>query len=209
MRTDFIDETGVDGKLRVFSLYADFAASGRAKQIAGAITRRAGPQWQCSSEMWKPEALTASEPIRRMISDDAVNSDVLIVAISSLEQRPVELIGWLDSLAALKPRHSALQLLVGLLGDEEDRPRELNWTVKQLMRCAQVTNRDFIWRWMESETMSDLGWLNENVERLLGRKLSLLEQMISQETAAGVGETSAIPFLSPNLNTRTLDLTGG
>jgi hypothetical protein len=183
MQTDIIEEPGADGKLHVFSLYSDFAASRPAIDVASSIIRLAGPRWQPSSEMWKPEVLTASEPVRKMVSDAAVNSDVLIIAISSLEQRPVNTICWLDSLTALQPEQSVPQLLIGLLGDEDSLSRELDWTLEQLIRCARKTNRDFIWHWMESNNQC---WLNGNVAKLLDRKRSLQEQMISQETAVGV-----------------------
>src|SRR5208282_6219451 len=99
MNTDtFVEqETVVNGKLRLFSLYVDFAASVHAKWAAGAITKLAGPRWQSSTEMWNLDALTASEPIRKMIAGDAADADVLVIAASSLDQREPKLIEWLAS----------------------------------------------------------------------------------------------------------------
>ena len=167
----FAKEVGaIDGKLRLLSLYADHPASVRARWAAGAIARLAGSRWQTSSEMWKIGSLTTSQPINEMISNDAANADVIVVAVSLLDQRAVELIEWLDSLAAREPGHSGPGLLIGLLGDEENKSQELDWTVKQLIRCAQQADRHFIWRWMETSAMQDSLWLADSVGELLARK---------------------------------------
>ena len=52
--------------------------------------------------MWNLDSLTASEPIRKMIIQDAADADVLIVAISSLDRRETELVRWLDGVVAVK-----------------------------------------------------------------------------------------------------------
>lgn len=136
--------------------------------------------------MWKLDALTASEPIRRMFTRDAAMADVLIVAISSLAQRPEEMMALLDAVAALKPDHAMPGLLIGLLGGEENLAQELDWTVKQLIAGAQKSNRDFIWHWMGPEAVNDAGWLDESVGMLLARKWSQREQMLLREGAAVV-----------------------
>jgi hypothetical protein len=78
-------------------------------------------------------------------------------------------------------------LLIGLLGGDDDDSQELNWTVKQLLRCAQQANRNFIWHWMVPEAMDDLGWLIENGETLLPRAQSHYEQIILQGAAIVTG----------------------
>ena len=186
MLTNTLNQSTGKEKLRVFSLNADIAACTRAKKVASAINRLAGPHWHCSSEVWKQEALTASVSIKEMITLEGASVEVLIIAVSSLEQRPINLIEWLDSLATLEPDQSAPRLLIGLLGDDENQALELDWTVKEMIRCAQKTNRDFIWHWMGEGAMDNLDWLNEDVELLLSRKRSLHEQMISWDTAAAV-----------------------
>jgi len=166
------EEAAADGKLHLLSLYGDIAASERARWAAGTIARLAGPDWKTTSEMWKIDSLTVSEPIKEMISRDAANADVIVIAVSSLEQRAVELFQWLDSLPAREPKRSVPGLLIGLLGDEEEQSRELDWTVKQLIRCAQQVDRHFIWHWMEPSAMDDADWLTESVGELLSRKLA-------------------------------------
>jgi hypothetical protein len=74
------------------------------------------------------------------------------------------LIKWLDSLTPLSPYRSGL--LIGLLGDEENKSEQLDWTAKQLIRCAQKTNRKFIWHWTGHNSMDDSDWLTKGVETL-------------------------------------------
>ena len=98
-------------KLRLLSLYLDFAASIRARWATSQIIKIAGQHWQSSLEMWKFDSLAVSEPIRKMVTKDAANADVIVIAVSSLKQRPSELIDWLDSLKELKPNRSVSALL--------------------------------------------------------------------------------------------------
>lgn len=181
MQTDYLDETVLNENLRVFALYADVEASERARKVARVITKLASQHWRASSQTWNLDSLITNQPIGKLIANDAATADVLVIAISSLEHRPLNLIHWLDSLPALKRGRSFNGLLIGLLGDEEDQSQELIWTVEQLMRCARKTNRDFTWHWMDREAMDDLGWLNENGEKMLARKRSWHEQIASQE----------------------------
>lgn len=180
-------ETVVNRKLRLFSLYVDFAASAHARWTARAITKLAGPRWQSSTEMWNLDSLAASEPIRKMITCDAEDSDVLIIAASSLDQREPKLIEWLDSLAAWKSNRPVSGLLVGLFGGEENRSRELEWTIQQFIYCARQMGRELRLQWMERDSMNDSGWLTEEVEALLARKQSACSQAFQQETAVGIG----------------------
>ena len=110
----------------------------------------------------------AGELMREMLASDGANADVLVVVIGSLEQRTPEMIEWLDSLMPLSPDRTGL--LIGLLGDEENKAQELDWTAKELIRCAQKTNRKFIWHWMGRDAMEDSDWLRDGVELLLARK---------------------------------------
>ena len=188
----FAKEVAVtNGKLHVLSLYGDLPASVRARWAAGAIARLAGPLWKTTSEMWKIDSLQVSAPIREMITNDAANADVIIVAASSLahsepayagtkhaclahsmataRRRPV-LIQWLESLKDCKGNRPATGLLIGLLGDEETTTMDLDGVVKPLLHCAQQTDRNFIWHLMENGAMSDSDWLADGVNELLSRK---------------------------------------
>jgi hypothetical protein len=158
------------GRLRLFSLYLDSAAAERARWATGQISRLAGEHWKSSTEMWNLNSLFASDPIRTMITQDAVAADVVVIAMTSLDRRPLEVIEWLDGLTAGKANRPGPGLFVALLGDEEQPAGELDWTVEQFLGCAERNNRDFIWRWMEREATADGGWLAGSVESLLSRK---------------------------------------
>jgi len=178
-------ETAVNGKLRLFSLYVDFAASTHAKWAVSAITKLAGPGWEFSAEMWNLDSLNASEPIRKMIASDAARADVLVVAASSLDQREPKLIVWLDSLA-LDPNRSVPGLLVGLFGDEENRSRELGWMAEQFIYCARQMGRGLVLHWMESDSTNDSGWLAEEMAEFLTRKRALGSGTFLPAKTAGV-----------------------
>jgi hypothetical protein len=179
-------EMATEGRLRLFSLYVDFAAAVRARWATSQISRLAGEHWKTSTEMWNLDSLATSNPIRKMITQDAADADVVVVAMSSLDRREPELIQWLDSLAAWKTNRPAAGLFIGLLGDEHQQAGELDWTLKQFLRCAQQTDRDFIWRWMENEAMADADWLVDSVDSLLVRKQPAREAAFLQETAIGI-----------------------
>ena len=156
--------------LRLFALYVDSVAAAHARWAIRQISQRAGEPWKISSEMWNLDSLIAGESIRKMTTRDAAEADVLIVAMSSLERREGELVQWLDGVAAGRANRPASGLLVGLLGDENGRAKELDWTVKQFLRCAREMDRDFIWCWMEVEVMNDSDWLADSIAALLARK---------------------------------------
>jgi len=176
-------EAGMDGRLRLFSLYVDFAAAVRARWATGQISQLAGEPWKVSSQMWNLDSLTTSGPIRKMITQDAAEADVLVVAMSSLDRRELELVQWLDALAAGKTNRPAAGLFIGLLGDESGLAGELDWTVKQFLRCSRQMDRDFIWHWMEPGVMDGNDWLTSSVEALLIRKQPGRDLAFLQETA--------------------------
>jgi hypothetical protein len=182
----FEKEVRADRKLRLFSLYLDFAAAGRARWATSRIAAQAGEPWKCSTEMWNLDSLAAASPLRKMIAQEAADADVLVIAISSLDRRTPELIEWLDSLAACKASRPVSGLFIGLLGDEDQIAGELDWMVKQFLRSAQQSDRDFIWRWMENDAMTDGDWLTESVEALLARKQPGRDVVFLPEAAYGL-----------------------
>jgi len=184
----FIEQdVAANGKLRLFSLYVDFAASAHARWAAGTITKLAGPRWKTSNEMWNLDSLSNSQQVRKIAIQEAVDADVLIVALSSLNQREPKLIEWLEAVVKGKTERPVSGLFIGLLGDDEHEAGELGWTVKQFMRCAQGMGRDFIWHWLGRGAVNDTACLNDSVEKYLSRKQSRFNMAWLQETAAGVG----------------------
>jgi hypothetical protein len=174
-------ELVVEGRIRLFSLYVDYAAALRARWVTSQITRLVGEHWKTPGEMWDLDLLTGSDPIQKMMSENATEADVLVVAMSSLDRREPGLIQWLNSLTARKSESPVPRLFIGLLGDEKHPAGELEWTVEQFLNCAQRMNRDFIWRWMEPEAMADGNWLADSVAALLNRKQHACDVTFWQE----------------------------
>jgi hypothetical protein len=182
------EETAPPAKLRLFSLYVDFAASARAKWVSGTITRLAGPNWRTCCEMWNLDSVKASQQIRKIMLQEAAGADVLVVALSSLDQRESKLIEWLNALAGEKAEPPVSRLFIGLLGDEDHEAGELGWTVKQFIGCAQRMGGDFIWHWMGQEALNDITWLADNVKKFLAHKQSLSNRAWLQGATARVGQ---------------------
>ncbi len=190
-----------NGKLRLLSLYGDLPASVRARWAAAMIARLAGPRWQTTSEMWKIDSLKVGAPIREMITNDAADADVIIVAASSLTQSEPALIQWINSWEACKNNHLFPGLIVGLLGDEETTKVDLNCVVKPLIHVAQLADRDFIWHLMENGAMNDSSWLADSVQDLLARKLwfEVFGKALQRLTTAG-GVNADAPSPAPGQN---------
>jgi hypothetical protein len=61
-----------EGRIRLFSLYVDYAAAERARWVTSQIARLVGGHWKTSTEIWNLDLLTtASEPMRKMIPQEA------------------------------------------------------------------------------------------------------------------------------------------
>jgi hypothetical protein len=163
-------QAAAQGNLRLFSLHLDFPAAVCARWAASQISRHAAGLWKTSAEMWKLDSLAASGPISKMAAEGAAAADVFIVALSSVARRETELVEWLDSLAAGRTERTTTGLFIGLLGGEEGPADEMDWILKQFLRTAQRTDRDFIWHWMEPCSMTDGGWLKKSADALLARK---------------------------------------
>jgi hypothetical protein len=198
--TLFEPELVADRRLHLFSLYVDFPAALRARWATSQISRLAEEQWKVSTEMWNLDSLTTSEPIRKMITRDVADADVLVITMSSLDWRELELVQWLDSLAAGKANRPGPRMFIGLLGDGRGQAVELDWTVKEFLRCARQMGRDFIWHWMDRDAMVDDDWLTDSVEELLTSKQPGRDVIFLQETAlinilslpSGCGNTAMV-----------------
>lgn len=130
--------------------------------------------------MWKLDSLMANGAMGRMLAMDAAAADVLIVVVGSLAQRKPELMDWLASLPLVPLQHG---LLIGLLGDEEDKGQELDWTAKQLIERARQSNRKFVWHWMGHHDADASDWLAEGVETLLALKQPIREPIMMRDSA--------------------------
>ena len=182
LRSNSYSEPATGGKLHLFSIYTEFGTCSRVKWIANAIGRLAGHRWQCTSEMWKLDSLMSNGAMGKMLADDAAAADVLIVVVGSLARRQPELMNWLAALPPLTPDRYGM--LIGLLGDDDDKGQELDWTAKQLIHRAQESNRKFIWHWMGHHDADPSDWLAESIETLLTRKRSVLQPILVREPVA-------------------------
>ncbi len=143
-------EITMSAQLHLFSIYTELGAYRRIRWAVNTIAKLAGQHWQCSSEMWKLDASNASESMRHMLASDGAKADVLIVVMRSLERRTpeiIETVEWLDSLTPLNPDRAGL--LIGLLGDEDSKTEELEWTIQEWapLRAKRPT-----------ENLSGIGW---------------------------------------------------
>lgn len=118
--------------------------------------------------------------MEKMLATDAAAADVLIVVVGSLTQRRPELMDWLASLPLLAPHRFGL--LIGLLGDEDDKAQELDWTAKQLIERARQSQRKFIWHWTGHHEADPTDWLAESIEALLAGKQRVLQPTIVRES---------------------------
>jgi hypothetical protein len=157
-------------KLNLFSLYTDFPASVSSRWAGTRIGLIAGQSWHLWTDIWKLDTLLASDSMKKMATDTAARADILIIAIGSLEQRDLNPIQWLDTVAAAKANPDTPKLVIGLLGTEDAKAPELDWNVKQLMRCSREIGGHFIWHWMGKDAMLDADFLAESVNQLLAAK---------------------------------------
>jgi hypothetical protein len=185
-------ETDTNAKLRLFSLYVDFAASVPARWASGVIANLVGSTWKTHCEMWNLDTFKSSQQLRELMLQDAAEADVLVIALSSLDQRQTELIDWLEALASKKGGHLGAGMFIGLLGDEANEAGELRWTVKRFIGCAQKMGRDFIWQWMGQGAINDATWLTDNIEKFMSRKQLLSNKDLLQETTGDLSQPDAV-----------------
>ena len=185
-------EPGASVKLRLFSLYVDFAASVPARWASGVITNLVGPMWKTHCEMWNLNTFKESQQLRELMLQDAAEADVLVIALTSLDQRQTELIEWLEAVANKKAGHLGAGIFIGLLGDEAHEAGELRWTVKRFIGCAQRMGRDFIWQWMGQGAINDATWLTDNIEKFVSRKQFLSNRDLLQEAPGGSGQSGPV-----------------
>ena len=158
------------GRLRLFTLYADYPAGIRARRLAARVKQLTASEWDVVAEMWKLDSVAPVGPIREMIAQEAGESDVLLIAVSSVSETEPALVDWLSSLVNWKANRLVPGLLVGLLGDDEVTIEENNGTLDQLAAFAQKTQMNFAWQTAGPAAIQDFDWLAADLEKLLERK---------------------------------------
>lgn len=157
------------GRLRFFTLYADYPAGIRARRLAAQVKGLAAREWDVVAEMWKLDSVAPVGPIREMIAQEAGESDVLLIATSSIAGPDPELAAWLNSLVNWKANRLVPGLLLALLGDEDRNADGEKAMADQLAAFAQKTQMSFAWQ-AGREALLDSDWLAADLEKLLERK---------------------------------------
>ncbi len=172
MHTNTITEPRVAAKpkLRWFTLYADFPAGIRARHLLNRATPLIGGEWEISAEMWKLDSVAPAGPIHQMIAQEAGESDVLLIAVSSVDQPDSDVTRWLESLVNWKANRIVPGLLAGFLGDADHEVDEENWMVNCLAAFAQRTQMEFAWSGGGRDSVIEATWLKPGLETLLTRK---------------------------------------
>ena len=163
--------------LNLFSVYTDRFAAANERWAVSQIKSLAGESELSHRGRWDLDILLASEHMKKTAAKVAAAADVLVVSIGSLELREACLIQWLDSLVNAGGDGTTPRLIIGLLGSEQAKATELDWNVKQLIRCAKAMNRTFIWHWMGEDASADGDFLTEHIADLLAAKPSALRAL--------------------------------
>jgi hypothetical protein len=170
--------------LRVFSLYADLPAGVHAKRVTDQIKELTAGNCELLTELWRLDSVNPADPIREMIALEAIESDVLVVAISAADRHQLAMLSWLDSLTAAKAKPPGARWLIGLFGTSPDRERESDWRIDQLTLFAPRSRMNFVWQWMPRGTRRDPGWLAVPIGRLIVRKKLLWNYQTALATAS-------------------------
>lgn len=159
-------------KLSLFSVYTGSLAAANERWTVSQIKSLAGESELLHRGRWDLDILLASEHMKKTAAKVAAGADVLIISIGSPEFREACLIQWLDSVAIASADRITPRLIIGLLGSEQAKATELDWNVKQLIRCAKAMNSSFIWHWMGEDASADGDFLTEHIADLLAAKPS-------------------------------------
>ena len=156
--------------LRIFTLYADFAAGVRAKRLTARITRAIAPQHQSIVNMWTLNSVGPIGVIGEMIAQEAGESDILLIASSSVDRPEPTITGWLASLVNWKLNRVVPGLLIGLLGDGESQVADQSWLRIELNRFAEKTQMFLGWHFAGGDIDDSYRSLAPQVDKLLTDK---------------------------------------
>src|SRR5262245_51972231 len=146
MNTNTLIEPAKAAPLRLFTLYADFAAGVRAKRLTARITRAVAPQCQSIVNMWTLNSVGPIGVIGEMIAQEAGEADILLIASSAADRPEPTITGWLESLVNWKLNRVVPGLLIGLLGDGETPVADQSWLRLELTRFAGKTQMSVGWQ---------------------------------------------------------------
>jgi hypothetical protein len=156
--------------LRIFTLYADFAAGVRAKRLTARITRAVTPQRQSIVNMWTLNSVGPIGVIGEMIAQEAGESDLLVIASSIVDRPDPTITGWLESLVNWKLNRIVPGLLIGLLGDGESLVADQSWLRVELSRFAEKTQMFLGWHFAGGDIDDTYRLLAPQVDKVLADK---------------------------------------
>jgi hypothetical protein len=174
LETDSTKRRASGKKLSLYSVYTDNFAAANERWAVSQIKSLAGESELRHCGRWELDILLVSEHMKKTAAKVAAKAEVLIIAIGSLDLREACLIQWLDSVARAGAEGNSSRLIIGLLGSENARATELDWNVKQLIRCAKGMHSQFIWHWMGEDALADGDFLAEHIADLLAAKQASL-----------------------------------
>lgn len=157
-------------KLHVFVLCVDDSATAHVNWLHNQLTGLAEDGFDFLLETGKLNAIANNGPFLAMTTQAVAESDVLVIAMGSLQRREPALIQWLNSLAAWQVDRQTPSLLIGLFGGKGNGAGELAWLVNELITYTHRTATDFAWQWMGEESICDCGWLTVSMDELLTRR---------------------------------------
>lgn len=160
-------------RLRLFSLYEDFASGIPARWLAGEISLLAKPRCESTTEMWKFDHVVRTGAFQKMTAQEAGEADVLIVAAVSVNDAPAGLNEWFEQLTAWRQNRLTPGLLVGLLGIQSEVDVDASVMRNDLQRFAERTGTTFLWRPMDVYGQADASWLAAPVKQFLAERAKL------------------------------------
>lgn len=166
-------------RLRIFSLYEDFASGIPARWLAGEISLLAKPQRESTTEMWKFDHVARPGAFQKMTAQEAGEADVLIVAAVSVNDAPAGLVDWFEQLTAWRQNRLYPGLLVGLLGIQSEVDVEASVMRNDLQRFAERTGATFLWRPMDVYGEADAKWLVAPVKQFLAARVNAATPLAS------------------------------
>jgi len=181
MNSNTFAEAGIrtGEKLRVFALHIDNSAAGHVNWLKSQFDRLGENELDFSFRSCMLSSVISHNPDAEAIAREAAESDVLVIATTSLHHREPALVEWLGSLPLTDEDRQSPGLLVGLFGDENNQAAQLDWMVRELVEFTRRTRNNFVWRWMEPEAMSDNNWLAACLEESCARSPSVINYQLA------------------------------
>jgi len=145
--TPFTDEASLDTDspdqsqpLRVVIAYDDLAAGKRAMRVMTDLAKSLGDNLKFEPLPWSFDLLTDVD-WREVAASDAVNADILIIAMSSAHPLPTSVGRWAED--AIDRKRGTTAAVVALFGSEENPDGADSLRVEAIQTAARQAGLDF------------------------------------------------------------------